>query len=461
MLSHLVQSLLRIRTLLWRINKQNVLVSLLAIFFLTTGTTSALGDTIIEDFESGSKTVYGLGEVTLKTGVWTLEDALIGTRNNDVKDGEKAVRIQNSGKLTTFEYPKTITSISISHAKYGADEDSTWQLLCSPTGATAWQQIGATVTTNSTKFKTAIFTPNIQGKVRCQIYKNDGSANRINIDNVTITDSISSGSISANSQTNDTVKDSKIVSNNSVHLTLGNPSNAVTSTSSADNYLLIKPQYALSYNNTTRTPNWVSWQLNSSWIGSAPRRDAFRADTSLPPEFYQVTPNDYKGSGFDKGHMCPSADRNNTPEDNFATFFMTNMIPQAPDNNRGIWADLEEYTRILMEDGKELYIISVTYGIGGTGEHGTYKTIADGKIQVPHRTWKVIVVSTPGAGVAGITEKTRVIAVDIPNEQGIYSDDWRKYRVSVDALESKTGFDFLSNVPTSIQTVIEAQVDNL
>lgn len=247
----------------------------------------------------------------------------------------------------------------------------------------------------------------------------------------------------------------------SVHLTLGNPSNATTNVSYPNNYLLLKPQYALSYSRDRGTPNWVSWQLNSSWLGSAARQDDFRADTSLPTGWYRVGGSDYSGSGFDRGHMTPSADRTRTVTDNSATFLMTNMVPQSPDNNQGPWASLENYLRSLVSQGKELYIISGTYGIGGTGSNGTKYTIANGNVQVPNRVWKVAVVNNPGAGASGVTTSTRVISVDMPNTQGIRNNDWRTYRVSVDSIEVKTGFNFLSNVSTSVQSVIESRVDNL
>ena len=94
--------------------------------------------------------------------------------------------------------------------------------------------------------------------------------------------------------------------NTSIHLALGNPSNAKSSTTNADNYLMLKPQYALSYNKSKGIPNWVSWQLNQSWLGNAPRQNNFRPDDSLPEGWYRVRPSDYTGSGFDKGHMAPS-----------------------------------------------------------------------------------------------------------------------------------------------------------
>lgn len=104
----------------------------------------------------------------------------------------------------------------------------------------------------------------------------------------------------------------------SVHITLGNPSNA--GTSSQNNYLLVKPQYVIGYNCSIGRPNWVSWQLNSSWLGSTPRQDTFRADTTLPSGCYQVQSTDFSGSGFDRGHMTPSADRTSSVTNNSATF---------------------------------------------------------------------------------------------------------------------------------------------
>ncbi|WP_210489868.1 DNA/RNA non-specific endonuclease [Rufibacter aurantiacus] len=241
------------------------------------------------------------------------------------------------------------------------------------------------------------------------------------------------------------------------HLTMGNPSAAGTSYS---NYLVSKPQYVMSYNSYRGTPNWVSWHLSSAWVGSAPRQDDFRADTSLPSAFYRVQSTDYTGSGFDRGHNCPSADRTLTTTDNSATFLMSNMIPQAGPNNQQTWANLENYCRTLISAGNELYIIMGSYGKGGTGSNGYAETLAAGKITVPNRIWKVIVVLSNGSGDASrVTSSTRVIAVNTPNTTSI-SSTWGTYRTTVDAIEAATGYDLLSNVSASVQSTIEARVDS-
>jgi endonuclease G len=237
------------------------------------------------------------------------------------------------------------------------------------------------------------------------------------------------------------------------HLAMGNPSNALADTNFPTNYLMDKPQYALSYHRDKGTPNWVSWHLDSNWLGSASRQNDYRADPAVPAGWYQVQGSDYSGSGYDRGHMCPSADRTRTIPDNSATFLMTNFIPQAPANNQGPWNDLEIYCRSLVAQGNELYIIS-----GGAGSVGT---ITNGHVNVPAQTWKVIIVLAQGSGddAARVTTSTRTIAVIMPNSQSINSN-WKTYRTSVDQVEALTGYDFFSSVSVSTQAIIEAVVDN-
>jgi endonuclease G len=142
---------------------------------------------------------------------------------------------------------------------------------------------------------------------------------------------------------------------------------------------------------------------------------------------------------------------------------MTNMMPQAPDNNQGPWEQLESYSRTLVSGGNELYIIAGGFGTGGSGSNGgTTNTVASGHVTVPNVTWKVIMVLPAASGndVSRVNNSTRVIAIIMPNTQGIRNNTWQQYRVSVDQVEALTGFDFFSNVPVAIQNVIEAQVDN-
>jgi endonuclease G len=245
------------------------------------------------------------------------------------------------------------------------------------------------------------------------------------------------------------------------NLAMGNPSGATDDGADENNLLMVKPQYALSYNRSRGGANWVSWHLSAAWKGSASRSNAFKSDPALPEGFLRVTDGFYTGSGFDRGHLCPSDDRDGGAADNAATFLLTNILPQAPDNNRVTWRALEEYARTLAARGDELYVVAGGRGEGGGGAEGGAKAIHDGDVVVPSHFWKVLVVLPTGSNdVARVDEGARVIAVDVPNEQGVDAKDWGEYRVSVDALEERTGFDFLSNVPASVQAAVEARVDD-
>jgi endonuclease G, mitochondrial len=130
---------------------------------------------------------------------------------------------------------------------------------------------------------------------------------------------------------------------------------------------------------------------------------------------------------------------------------MSNMIPQSPASNREVWRELEEYSRDLVFQGHELYIVA--------GGEGKSEKIAKSQVTVPEYTWKVILVlDKPGAK---ITEQTRTIAVWIPNSEKVRDTDWRDYIVSVDDLEKKTGYDFFRSIPLKIQNRIEEKIDRV
>jgi len=250
----------------------------------------------------------------------------------------------------------------------------------------------------------------------------------------------------------------------SVHLTMGNPTSAVASISQPDNFLMEKPEYALSYNRDLGRPNWVSWHLSNEWTGTLDRVDSFRPDPAVPPDWYRVQSFDFSGSGFDRGHMTPNADRDKETSVpiNQATFLMSNMVAQAPDNNQGPWAAFEGYLRTLTDPGDtEIYIVAGPAGQGGlVNPDGVTvtTTLADGHVTVPASTWKVALVlpKQDGDDVARVTCSTRTIAVIMPNRNGIRNDPWETYLTTVDAVEQLTGYNLFSNLPEPIQRCVEA-----
>jgi endonuclease G, mitochondrial len=235
-----------------------------------------------------------------------------------------------------------------------------------------------------------------------------------------------------------------------IHLALGNPSNATVNPANANNYLLTNKYYAVSYNRQKAIANWVSWRLVKNSFGDASRQNDFRPDDRLPNGWTQITPYDYSGSGFDRGHLCPSADRSSSIEGNSATFLMTNIAPQSHDLNTGPWEKLETYSRSLAKRNNTIYIITGQYGDDGKLRN---------KLTIPTNYWKIAVVIPNNGEVSAINKDTRIIAVDMPNIDGIGRQNWRDFKTTVRQIEQKTGYNFLSNVPQNIQDMLETKVD--
>ncbi|SHM81932.1 DNA/RNA non-specific endonuclease [Mucilaginibacter sp. OK098] len=412
----------------------------------------AITQTFDEGFESASKTGYADGNVTFTSGSWDLNDALVGTSSSDAKTGSKSVRIRNTGTLgMNFDVSSGASTVTLSYAVYGSDGSSAFQLWVSSDGGGSYAQVGTTsITASSTSLATATFTVNQAGALRFQLRKTTGGTNRINIDEFTI-NSYNSGSGGGGTGGGST--------GDNTNLLLGNPSGATSNIVNADNYLIDQTYYTESYNRDKGEPNWVSWYVGSTTLGSQSRANDFRADINLPSGWYEVQATSYSGSGFDRGHNCPSGDRTSTTAANEATFLMDNMIPQAPRNNEQTWANLEEYGRSLVNAGNEIYVIMGSYGSGGTGSAGSATTINSGNVVVPSNIWKVIVVIPNGNNdLSRITSSTRVIAVNTPNINTI-STDWTQYITTVQAIETATGYSLLTNLPAAVRTALETKID--
>jgi endonuclease G len=240
----------------------------------------------------------------------------------------------------------------------------------------------------------------------------------------------------------------------SLQMQLGNPSGATADINNYEHYLIQRTVEAIDYNANHGEPNWTSWDLTTNDLGSAARSGSFLVDTNLPANFYRVKDADYTYSGFNRGHMCPSADRTDNTNDNRLVFFISDIIPQTPDNNQGPWARLETYCRALAQTN-ELLIICGPNGFSGA------RINTNGPVLIPDYTWKIIVVVPPGGGTAlsRITTASRVIAVNMPNIQGIRSDAWTNYLTSVNTIQANTGYSFFTALPPEVASVLRGKVD--
>ncbi len=239
-----------------------------------------------------------------------------------------------------------------------------------------------------------------------------------------------------------------------------------------DNYLIEKPQYSLSYNDNLKTPNWVSYQLNKSWLGSYQNTNTkFGSDPRLPFDNPAQELDIPQTTNYQRGHMTTKSHRSRNKQDYVATFLMSDIIPQPLNKPQDRWTTLENWlTDLVKVKNKEFYIIAGRDG-QAKDEFGVPVYLTN-KISVPENIWKVVLVlDKPGQGISDITDNTLAFAIRLPNTLVDYTgtspkfigkkvgqdpdNDWTQKIINVDELEYITGYDFLSNIPTNIQEAIE------
>ena len=143
--------------------------------------------------------------------------------------------------------------------------------------------------------------------------------------------------------------------------------------------------YTLSYNEEAEQPSWVAYELtrDEAFGDAAEREDNFREDRAVRTG--SATLDDYRGSGYDRGHMAPAADFKWSEEAMSDTFYLSNMSPQDGGLNRGLWADLEAIVRQMAVDNGKVYVVT-----GPVLTDGPFETIGESKVIVPHQYYKVV-----------------------------------------------------------------------
>jgi endonuclease G len=208
------------------------------------------------------------------------------------------------------------------------------------------------------------------------------------------------------------------------------------------NELVRHTYYTLSYNEKYEQANWVCYTLTDSMVlnGGEERSNQFKSDILVPTGSAKTS--DYTKSGYDRGHLCPAADMGFNHKAMLESFMMSNVSPQKPDFNRGIWKGLE--TEVRRWAKKEHQIVVVT----GPVFNDNKGTIGTDKVLVPGYFFKIIY---------DATGEPKLISFVLPNEKS--DRPLTDFAVTTDEVEKLTGFDFFSQLPDSLESRLESNVD--
>ena len=196
--------------------------------------------------------------------------------------------------------------------------------------------------------------------------------------------------------------------------------------------------YSLAYSEENEQAFWVFYQLSSDNIGNQERTDDFRVDPAVSSGSASLI--DYKESGYDRGHLCPAADMTLNKTSMSETFFLSNMSPQTPGFNRGIWSTLEEKVRAWAIQYTKIYVVT------GPIFKDNLAVIGDNRVTVPGYYYKVI-----------YDGHEKMIGLLLPNASSSLSLD--HFIVPVDQIELLTGVDFFSNLNDKLENELEAKSD--
>ena len=201
-----------------------------------------------------------------------------------------------------------------------------------------------------------------------------------------------------------------------------------------------RTHYALSYVEKDRLTEWVAYELTpTELVKNVKRSGKFRKDPDLKNS---VAENDYKRSGYDRGHLAPAGDMVFSKQAMNESFFMSNIAPQVPAFNRGIWKEIEEQVREWVKKEGTLYIVTGSLWTEASEKMTTCE------IPVPDYYYKALFdEETPSKG---------MIAFCVPNKT--LNDSPFDYVITIDSLENLTGIDFFSQLPDTIEEPLEKEV---
>jgi len=212
--------------------------------------------------------------------------------------------------------------------------------------------------------------------------------------------------------------------------------------SSFDSEIIKHFAYTLSFNKKHKQANWVAYELTSDELdGHSERVNKFTIDPMVKNG--SANDADYKNSGYDRGHMAPAGDMTWSGTAMSESFYYSNMSPQVPSFNRGIWKKLEEQVRSWASENKKLYIAT------GPVLTSNLPTIGLNKVSVPSYYYKAILYYE--------SSNSKAIGFILKNQASNFP--LSNYAVSIDSLEKFTNIDFFYQLPDNEEKVIESTLD--
>jgi len=210
-----------------------------------------------------------------------------------------------------------------------------------------------------------------------------------------------------------------------------------------DNIYIKHTGFSLLYSEEHEQAAWVAYVLTKKEVsGEIPRSNNFKEDPSIITGSASLA--DYKGSGYDRGHLAPAGDLKWSESSMKDSFYMSNMSPQAPGFNRDIWKRLEEWTRDQAEINGGLIIIT-----GPVLTDGPYEEIGENGVDIPKKYFKVLLDYT----------EPEIKAIGFIMENKASKEDILDFAVSIDTVEEITGFDLFYMLPDTQEKKLESQFD--
>jgi len=207
-----------------------------------------------------------------------------------------------------------------------------------------------------------------------------------------------------------------------------------------DHQIISYTQFTLSYNEQHEQADWVAYELTSEEVAMKQKRcNCFKTDRNIITK--SASKSDYSSTGFDLGHLSPAADNNISKQANEESFLMSNISPQIPNFNRGIWKELKGWVRDKATDHNSIYIVTGPVFINNLG------LVGKNNVTIPGYYYKILLRQ----------ENSKMLSIAFLMSQLCTSSDIKDYMVTVNTIETITGLDFFPELDSSIENKIESQ----